>query len=161
MNTADPDGPSGDLDELDVAILREVRWMWESVDPAPPELADLVKFAIQLEDVDVEVVRLTEHREVAGVRGDVRSKLITFSGDTLDFMVNVQPRNDGTVRIDGWISPPAAHPVEVRTGEGPPLHTSANEEGRFAFDRVPCGLMQIVIRPTGRTSAVSTPTMTL
>ncbi|MBB5953948.1 hypothetical protein FHS29_000518 [Saccharothrix tamanrassetensis] len=160
MNPIDPDSPRGELDELDVEILHEVRWLWESVDPVPDDLVDRVKFAVELEDADVEVVRIAEHCEVAGVRGDVRSRLITFAGDTLDFMVNVQAMGDGTLRVDGWISPPAAHPVEVRA-RGGPLRTSANEDGRFALDRVPAGLVQFVIRPKGRGSAVSTPTMTL
>ncbi|WP_433259988.1 hypothetical protein ACQPZF_22530 [Actinosynnema sp. CS-041913] len=160
MTTIDPDSPRGPLDDLDLQILREVRWLWESVDPMPGDLLDRVRFAVELEDSDVEVVRITERREVAGVRGDVRSRLITFAGDTLDFMVNVQARGDGTLRVDGWLSPPAEHPVEVRTSDGR-FRTRSNGEGRFVLDRVPCGLVQFVIRPMDRTSAVSTPTMTL
>ncbi|CCH31329.1 hypothetical protein ABZ816_03530 [Actinosynnema sp. NPDC047251] len=160
MTPVDPDSPRGELDELDLGILREVRWLYESLDPVPGDLVDLVRFAVQLEEVDVEVVRIAEHHELAGARGDVRSRLITFTGETLDFLVNVQARGDGTVRIDGWISPPAAHPVEVRTAAGP-LRTRSDEEGRFSLDRVPSGLMQFVIRPEGRSGAVSTPTMTL
>ncbi len=160
MNPIDPDGPRGELDELDLGILREVRWMWESLDPMPTDLVDLVRFAVQLDEVDVEVARIAEHREVAGTRGAVRSRLITFTGERLDFLVNVQTRGDGTVRVDGWLSPPAAHDVEVRTPDGP-QRTTADVEGRFALDRVPSGLMQFVIRPTDRSRPVSTPTMTL
>ncbi|MEU4803973.1 hypothetical protein [Actinosynnema sp. NPDC023587] len=160
MIPTDPDSPRGQLDDLDAVILREVRWMYESLDPVPADLVDRARFAVQLADVELEVARIAEHHEVAGVRGDVRSRLITFTGETLDFLVNVQARGDGTVRIDGWISPPAAHPVEVRTADGP-LRTRADAEGRFSLDRVRSGLLQFVIRPDGRAAAVSTPTMTL
>ncbi|RKT54832.1 hypothetical protein [Saccharothrix australiensis] len=160
MSRDDPDGPLGKLDDLDGRVLREVRWLWESLDPAPADLVDRIRFAVELEDSEVEVVRVIEHREVAGVRGDVHSRMITFAGGTVDFMVNVQARGDGTYRVDGWLSPPAPHEVEVRTPAGP-LRTSANEDGRFALGRIPSGFVQFVIRPRGRTSAVSTPTMTL
>ncbi|GAA1354515.1 hypothetical protein [Saccharothrix algeriensis] len=160
MNPVDPDGPDGGPDELDARVLREVRALWEAADPVPGDLLDRIRFAVELADHDVEVAWPAEHREVAGVRGDVRSRLVTFTGDALDFVVNAQSLGDGTLRVDGWVSPPGAHPVEVRTPSGT-LRTASDDEGRFALERVPAGLVQFVIRPEGRGGAVSTPTMTL
>jgi hypothetical protein len=137
---AEADGP---LDELDDEILSGIRQYWSSVDPMPAELIDQILFAIDLDTIDVSVLRTTETHLVAAARGDEHTRVITFAGDDLNLMVTVGDNQDGTNRIDGWLAPAAGHRVQLRTAGGP-MSTTADASGRFSLARVPSGTVQFV-----------------
>jgi hypothetical protein len=163
VNTSNPVVPAGagePLDELDERILSGINELWASADPMPASLVDRIQFAVDLENVDVEVLRLTELETVAAARGDELSRLITFDSDHLTIMVRVSANRDGTNRIDGWVTPAASHPIELRTGGGT-LAGSSDAAGRFAFGTVPTGLAQFVVRPIGSAQTVTTPAISL
>jgi hypothetical protein len=157
-NAPEPPGAGDLLDEIDVELLRSLRELWTAVDPMPPTLVEQIKFAVELEDVDVEVMRVREQEELVAARGDERTRLITFDSESLTIMVNVRPNKNGTIRLDGWLTPPASHPIELRTSDGP-IMTSSDDGGRFVVDDVPHGMTQLVVRPVAQTSTVSTPTI--
>ena len=116
---------------------------------------------IRLEDVDLEVMRIREQESLADARSAAeQGRLITFDSESLTIMVNVSPEPGGTIRLDGWLTPPAAHPIEVRTATGP-LMTTSDAEGRFAVSGVPHGMVQLLVRTAGRSRTVSTPAMEL
>ncbi|MFC3454317.1 hypothetical protein [Amycolatopsis speibonae] len=150
----------GWIDELDRTLLRQVRELWDEADPVPATLVEQIQFAIGLEDVELEVFRLAETGGIPAARGDERSTLLTFECSSLTIMVSVGARNDGTVRLDGWIQPPSALLVEVRTSSGS-ITVSSDEEGRFAADRVSRGMVQLIVRPPGECRTISTPAMEL
>jgi hypothetical protein len=157
-----PDEP---LDERDHTILAGVHDMWRRVDPLPADLLDRVKFAIELQTIelrtaDLDVMRLSEVHEPAAARGDEQSRLITFDSETVTIMVSIKPNPDRTIRVDGWLTPPGSHPIELRTTDGP-LTTVSDEDGRFVLDAVPSGLVQLIVRPTGTTRTVTTPSISL
>jgi len=163
MNTrdaAEPPGAADLLDDLDFELLSGLRELWETVDPMPPDLIARIQFAVELEDVDFEVMRVREQQELATARGDETTRLITFDGESLTIMVNVRPNKDGTIRLDGWLTPPASHPIELRTSNGPVMTTS-DDGGRFVVDGVPHGMTQLIVRPSSQARAVSTPTISL
>jgi hypothetical protein len=149
------------LDELDLRLLAGVRELWEDADPMPATLVDQIRFAIQLEDVDLEVMRIREQEGLAVARSAAeQGRLITFDSESLTIMVNVSPEPGGTIRLDGWLTPPAEHPIEVRTSSGP-LTTTSDAEGRFAVGGVPHGMVQVLVRTVGRARTVSTPAIEL
>ena len=148
------------FDEQDAAILAEVRQLWSERDPLPDGLVDQIQFAIDLECLDVEVLRMTLLDEATSARGDELSRLVTFSSDTLTIMIRVFPGKDGTNRIDGWLTPGDSHPIELRTGDAT-MTTSSDQTGRFAFSGVPAGLAQLMVKPTGTTKTVTTPAILL
>jgi hypothetical protein len=149
------------LDELDLRLLAGVRELWEDADPMPATLLDQIRFAIQLEDVDLEVMRIREQEGLVVARSAAeQGRLITFDSESLTIMVNVSPERAGTIRLDGWLTPPAEHPIEVRTSDGP-LTTTSDAEGRFAVSGVPHGMVQVVVRTLGRSRTVSTPAIEL
>ena len=161
MTTVEPPGANEPLDELDFRLLAGVRELWEDADPMPATLVDQIRFAIQLEDVDLEVMRIREQEAVAGARSAAeQGRLITFDSESLTIMVNVSPEPGGTIRLDGWLTPPAEHPIEVRTSSGP-LTTTSDAEGRFAVSGVPHGMVQVLVRTVGRSRTVSTPAIEL
>ncbi|KDN20387.1 hypothetical protein [Amycolatopsis rifamycinica] len=161
MTTVEPPGANEPLDELDLRLLAGVRELWEDADPMPATLVDQIRFAIQLEDVDLEVMRIREQERLADARSAAeQGRLITFDSESLTIMVNVSPEPGGTIRLDGWLTPPAEHPIEVRTSSGP-LTTTSDAEGRFAVSGVSHGMVQVLVRTAGRSRTVSTPAIEL
>ena len=120
-------------------------------------LVEQIQFALQLEDVDFEVMRISE-AELAATRSSEQGGLITFDSDSLTIMVKVTAETGGTIRLDGWLTPPAGHPIEIRTANGP-KGTNSDADGRFAVGGVPHGMVQVVVRTPGL--AVSTPAVEL
>lgn len=154
MDVCDADGP---FDELDAVVLGNVRRLWSVADPVPVDLVDQVLFALDVADLDVEFLRCGNRLGLAAARGDEQTRLITFDGSTLTIMVNITANADGTARVDGWITPAACHPVELRTSAGE-LSSASDDGGRFSFDSVARGLTQLLVRAGG---GVTTPTIVL
>lgn len=142
------DAANGPLDELDFAILTDVRALWDALDPVPPTLVDQICFAMDLESTDFEVLRLTERMRFEVARGEEQSRLITFDSDSLTIMIKIDQNRNGTVRLDGWLTPPASHPIELRTMDGS-MVTASDDGGRFALDGIRPGMAQLVVRPNG------------
>jgi hypothetical protein len=139
------------MDDIDGRILAGVRDLYEAADPMPGDLVERVRFALALEDLDVDVFRpfpepAPELATVAA-RGHEESRTVTFDSESLTIMVSITATGDRAVRLDGWLAPPGNHRVELRTEHGP-LMTTADEQGRFALDDVPHGLAQLVVHPT-------------
>ncbi|WP_410609712.1 hypothetical protein [Amycolatopsis sp. lyj-109] len=134
----------------DEVVLQQVRELWTAVDPPPPLLADWVLFALEPTTADVEIFRAGGRRELAGARGEECTRSITFSGTRRTVVLTLTPSTEDTVRVDGWIAPPGALPVELRTGKRL-LSTTSDERGRFAFDQVEHGQVQLVVRDDGTT----------
>jgi hypothetical protein len=157
-----PPGANQPMDDVDVALLGQIRDLYGEVDPMAADLVDRIQFALALEDLDVEVFRLSaESGVLAGVRGAEETRTITFDSDSLTIMFSISPSGTTAVRLDGWLAPPAAHRVELRTENGP-METSADADGRFAVDDVPHGLAQLIVHPaTGGTRSVVTPSVVL
>jgi hypothetical protein len=165
MDSVEAQSAGEPLDELDARILAGVRSLWDALDPVPPNLVDQIRFAMDLESADFEVLRLTERMRFEVARGEEQSRLITFDSDSLTIMIKIDLNRNGTVRVDGWLTPPATHPIELRTTAGS-LTTASDDGGRFALDGIAPGMAQLVVRPTGtvpggRGRTVTTPSIVL
>ena len=145
MTRSDSGGP---LDDSDVGLLGSIRELFEAADPMPADLPDRIRFSLALRDLEVEVARLTEAEEepVLAARGTEQSRTITFDSDSLTIMIRIDPNKDGTARVDGWLAPPQCREIEMKTAADS-LNVSSDEQGRFAFARVPRGTVQLIIRP--------------
>ena len=77
-------------------------------------------------------------------------------------MIRIEPSRDGTVRVDGWLAPPQRRQVEMKT-IADPLTAASDDQGRFAFARVPHGTAQLIVHPaepaSGDTRSVVTPAL--
>jgi hypothetical protein len=141
--------PSADepLDDVDLGLLDAVRDLFQAVDPMPPDLPERIRFSLALRDLEVEVARLGEEERLAvAARGTEQSRTITFDSDSLTIMIRIDANQDGTVRVDGWLAPPQQREIEMKTTAGS-LAMASDEQGRFAFARVPCGTAQLIVRP--------------
>ena len=151
MTLPDADLPSADepLDDSDFGLLGEIRDMFAAADPMPAELPDRIRFLLAFRDLEIEVARLTaEQDELVAARGTEQSRTITFDSTTLTIMIRIDANKDGTVRVDGWLAPAQRREIEMKCGADP-LSVISDEQGRFAFPRVPRGTAQLVVRPTG------------
>lgn len=151
------------MDDSDSVLLAEIEQLLTHVDPVPSSLVSRVQFMMALEEVTAEVSRMREEFEPASavVRGEETSRTITFDSSALTVMITVRELENGHVRLDGWLSPPAERQIVLRTSVDR-LHRAADELGRFVFERVPCGLAQLVIQTgTEPESTVVTPAVVL
>jgi len=148
----DADLPPADepLDDSDFGLLAEIRGMFTEADPMPSELPERIRFFLAFRDLEIEVARLTaEQDELVAARGSEQSRTITFDSETLTIMIRIDGNKDGTVRVDGWLAPAQRREIEMKCAADP-LNVTSDEQGRFAFPRVPRGTAQLVVRPAGR-----------
>ncbi len=156
----DPDGP---LDGLDLAILDRLAAIHGVLDPPPADLDDRVAFALALQDIDVEVARLSDEALVSA-RSTERTRTITFEAVSRTVMVTIVDRPDDLVRIDGWLAPGAPLRVELKLPEPSAARLAvADDAGRFVFEGVPHGLAQLLVHPVEGTGAPTlvTPSLVL
>jgi hypothetical protein len=161
-----PSGPEDLLSEQDEAVLdAALRTMWEETDPMPAGLVERVRFAVELADLDrgcppdaldIELARLVEVTSLAAARSDEFTRLVTFQSDSLTIMITVERSPGDTVRVDGWLSPGACHRIELRCPTGA-MATESDDAGRFALDRVPAGMAQLVVHAVEGSYRVVTP----
>jgi hypothetical protein len=159
------------FDDLDADLLARLARLHTRLDPPPADLGERVRFAIALDDLDVEVCRLaTEELVGAGARGVDRTRTVTFDSTSLTIMVSIADAGTRGVRVDGWLAPPAPLRVELRTGADLAGAASrsvlADDVGRFVFDGVGRGLAQLLVHPVpgcgiDLAATVVTPSLTL
>jgi hypothetical protein len=170
MTPSDPGGidrASESLDEVDLELLDGIRDIFQAADPMPADLPERIRFRLALRDLEIEVARLAaeERQPSLAVRGDEQSRTITFDSDSLTIMIRIDANLDGTVRVDGWLAPPQCRQIEMKiTADS--LTVASDEQGRFAFARVPRGTAQLVVRPedsgqSGAGRSVVTPALIL
>jgi hypothetical protein len=152
-------GANEPLSDVDESILAAVRRLWETADPMPAGLIEQIRFALDLDtSLDLEVSRMVETQELAAARTDELTRLVTFQSDSLSIMITIEPRVDGTARIDGWLTPAACHEIELRC-PATPITTSSDDAGRFSLDSVPTGIVQLIVHLSGNSRRIITPTM--
>jgi hypothetical protein len=148
------------MDRADLRILSDLLAIYDSVDPMPEMLPDLVLFGLGTQDLDAEFATLVDSElsvsGASGTRSVEHARRVTFASDSLTVMVVVNPQRDGSVRLDGWAAPGGRLHAELRVGEST-LTAECDESGRFVFDDVPAGPAQLVLHPT----ADSDPSLTL
>ena len=121
------------------ALLDEIRELFEAADPMPADLPERIRFSLALRDLEVEVARLAEEEQLAvAARGTEQSRTVTFDSDSLTIMIRIDANQDGTARVDGWLAPPQRREIEMKTAADS-LTAVSDEQGRFAFARVPRG----------------------
>lgn len=138
------------LDEPDFGLLAEIRDMFQAADAMPTELPERIRFFLAFRDLEIEVARLAAEQDQLAVaaRGTEESRTITFDSESLTIMIRIDANRDGTVRVDGWLAPPQPREIELKCAADP-LEATSDEQGRFAFSRVPRGKAQLVVRPAG------------
>jgi hypothetical protein len=148
VSDSDPFPDDGDFDGGDHAVLEAVRGLCEAADPVPPQLYTRVRFALELGSFETLLATVCEGFEsMVAVRGAEHVRTITFECGQLTIAITITPTGHNRSRVDGYLAPAGAMLVELRSGE---LRAQALSDdcGRFAFDDVGCGELQLVALPT-------------
>jgi hypothetical protein len=141
-----------ELDAVDSKVLDWVQDLYVKTDPVPQDLLARVDFAMDLLGPDDEVALLQDDLfEALGVRGAntsanasaEHSRTVTFDSESLTIVIQASPSGE-SVRVDGWLAPPAVHRVRLRAGERE-LQTESDELGGFVLTEVPHGLVQVIV----------------
>lgn len=142
-----PTDAGGEIDGIDFAIIDSVRDFYQAADPVPRELFTRVRFALDLDSVERELAMVGVDLEVAAaVRGTEHARTITFECDSLTIAITISPADTHLNRVDGWLAPAASLLVELRIADKR-LQTTSDEGGRFSFDNVPSGEVQLAVLP--------------
>jgi hypothetical protein len=140
------------LDDADERLLARIAAVVEATDPVPEGLAERIQFQLTLEALQAEVAELQRWgADAVGARSGndspTMAQTITFTSSSLTTMITITDGSHDHARIDGWVAGGAGVAVELRTA-GTGRHTVADADGRFAFDDVPRGLVQFLLRPS-------------
>ena len=136
----------GDQELSDRELMDTLRQMWATRDPEPADLAERIVFTLSVDDLDGELMRLSEELlTAAGARAEEQARTVTFSSESLSVMVTISPVR-AAVRLDGWISEGGGLRVGLRAADGERTIDS-DGDGRFAFEDVGPGLVQLVFHP--------------
>ncbi len=143
------DGPAhGVVGMGDADLVEELRRLWDAYDPVPDDLVERIGFALELEDLEVEMLDVSRSLMApAGHRSEEKVRTMTFTSESLSVMVSITPGGGQALRIDGWIDEGGGLEVELRVKAGA-RRERADPEGRFAFDGVGAGMVQFVFHPT-------------
>ncbi|MGW4213489.1 hypothetical protein ACWEIJ_36265 [Lentzea sp. NPDC004789] len=151
-------GAAEPLDDRDFLILDSIRDVYSAIDPMPAEMLENIRFAVAVEHLDAEVARAASDLVAVTTRGENRERLVTFESPSMTVIVGIRHNSDRTTRVDGWLTPPGSHRVELRTPDGT-ITTESDEHGRFAMT-VPSTSGYFTVRPA-RGRPVTTPTIAL
>lgn len=161
------DGPDGPIDARDERHLAALAELVDHVDPVPPGLVERARFAVALEELDVEVASLldtsAEHpSDLAGVRGTATdgSLTMTFASEATTVTLAVTGTGREKFRVDGWLTGGGEVDVTLRR-PGSSQAEHVGEDGRFVFDDVPAGMVQVIVAAPDGHAAVVTPVFEL
>ena len=101
-NADGPIGPDEPLDDIDLALLDDIRDLFQAVDPMPADLPERIRFSLALRDLEIEVARLAAEEDlpVLAARSAERSRTVTFDSDSLTIMIRIDANTDGTARVE-------------------------------------------------------------
>lgn len=135
------------LDSADQRALTLIRTHLDLVDPVPVDLTERVKFAMTVASLEAEIAHLMNDGLAVGATRTTeydRATTVTFESEGLSIMVTLEPVDRDVVRVRGWVTAPGAD-VELRE-RSRSQEATADDEGRFVFERVEHGSVHLVIR---------------
>jgi hypothetical protein len=154
----------GRLDDVDARVLATLRHAAETLDPAPSGLVDRVTFGVALHEVYAEVAEIQREDRLSGsgIRsGDAGTDTatMTFSAERTSMTITVSPSGHRSVRIDGWLT--GADDVVIALRIPGETRREAAQSGRFWFDDVPRGQVQLLVEEADGRATMITPAVEL
>ena len=134
------------MDALDAELLEGIAALYDAVDPPPSSLDGDVLFALSLEALDAEIATLTEEGMPALRSAETEAtNTVTFTSSALQLMVRTSEEEDGSLRIDGWVT---GGGIEVAVLAGATaLWSTSDAHGRLLWRAVARGPLRFLLRP--------------
>lgn len=152
---------SDDLTEPEARLLGELSGHFARTDPVPADVLAAAYAAIELRDLDAQLAQLLrdtaldDDKELAGVRGAVATRSLTFAMGQERF-VEVDVEMAGELRVlTGYVVPATGGTITVEHTAGGPLHGAIDDGGRFAVEGVPGGPVRLRIAIDGAAAIVT------
>src|SRR3954452_18498496 len=137
--------PSGDEDAL-------MRLVGSAVahDQVPANVVAAAKGSFTWRTIDADLAELAYDSsldsELAGVRGEESGRALSFEYGSVTVEIDID-RSNGTLVLDGQVSPSPALLVEVQHANSDATWTApADEHGRFSFQDIPPGPVRLFFR---------------
>lgn len=147
------------IDDADADVLGRIAAVYTKLDPVPGGLIDRIAFGITLDALNAELAELQRSHSVVGVRAEETSaNMVTFTSASLTTMVTITATSPELARLDGWITPQGIRGVELRTVAGS-RRTESDADGRFVFEDVARGLVQLTFYAADDGRPVLTPAL--
>jgi len=146
FEAGDADGDA-EMDSGDYEVIDAIHALCQAADPVPRELYVRVRFALDLDGVERELAKICAGLDVSAVRGPEHTRTITFECGRLTIAITITPTGTNRHRVDGWLAPAGCLLVELRSAH---LRSQivSDDCGRFAFNDVGSGEMQLAALPT-------------
>lgn len=117
----------------------------DAADPVPDFVTEAAKAAYTWRTIDAELAELVFDslgQEPVGVRGAESARQVTFRAPGVEIEMMVLA--EGKRRLVGQLVPPQEAAVELRHGDTV-RDARTDSLGRFSFDSVPTGPVQVVV----------------
>lgn len=142
----------------DAALLEELRDMWTTYDPPPPNLVATMIAAVAAADLDDEwemlvLMRDSADRPLAQVRGLGTSRILYFTaaeGWSLDAELDEGQVRGQLLDFDGDMG---SVEVVVETSDDQTWTTTLDEVGFFAIEAEPTGSLRFTVRHEGHSAS--------
>ncbi len=144
------------------ALLAAVRASQQTYDAVPEDVVAAAKASYTWLTVDAEFAQLaddTAEAPLAGVRGVVAPRLLTFTADDTVVVVEVRAAGAGRMLLGEVVGTPVER-VEVRSPGGT-TSVACDEYGRFVASGVPAGPMSLKYTPRERPTPLVTAWVTV
>jgi hypothetical protein len=139
----------------DELLFAGVRRATDAADPVPAGMVERMvavtrDIAYHDPDLELQLMLVVERfADLVGTRGGARSYTLRFGGEGVDLLVRVGvSEEEGRARLDGWLVPAAAAPVQIHEvgGDGRTYDGVAEASGKFEFPDLPTGFYRVSLK---------------
>jgi hypothetical protein len=145
--------------EDDGELLAALREVAEAADPLPDLVSEAARASLTWRRIDAELAELVQDSagaELAGVRSEQASRLVTFAAGPVTIDMEIIISGDSR-RLIGQLTPSVATELEVRhAGKRSTMTVSVDDLGRFIADPIEPGVVSLVATPAGAATPIAT-----
>ena len=134
------------------ALTEELRALFASVDPVPPAVTEAGKAVLGWRRLDADLAELLSdsalESELAGVRGELRTRSVVFGSADVELDLEVRYEADSVLLL-GQITPAGDVTVQVQASDGTTDEVAVDDLGRFRVELHRAARIRLLVVPAG------------